>query len=94
MKTTYFPIVFIQESEETEKVIDMLEEGDKGLENALRYLRQWEEGTEEGTNVIPYGCRDNTYWIDTQAAVSYVIAFQYGLYISLTRVVIEASKAS
>lgn len=92
-KYLYYPVVFIQESEEADKVIDMLEEGDKGMENALRYLQQWEEWNEAPEEVPPYGTGDRTEWIDKDNGCSYVISYRYGLYVSLTRVQAVMEKA-
>ena len=52
MKYIYYPIVFFQESEEVNKITDMIDEGATGLDRAFSYMRQWEMGDEEGSDVI------------------------------------------
>ena len=86
MKYIYYPIVFLQESEEVNKITDMIDEGATGLDRAFSYMRQWETGEEEGSDVIPYGSGDTSYWTDVDNTLSYVISYRYGLYVSLTRV--------
>lgn len=86
MKYVYYPIVFFQDSEEVNKITNMIDEGTIGLDRAFSYMRQWETGEEEGSETIPYGSGDTSYWTDVDNTLSYVVSYRYGLYVSLTRV--------